>query len=310
MVYNYGDSGLVGFTLNNTEYFYIRNAQSDIIGILDSNGTQVVGYTYDTWGKLVAITGTLKDTVGVKNPYRYRGYRYDNETGYYYLQSRYYNPEMGRFINADAIAGSIGELLSHNIFAYCLNSSTTGKDPSGFRPVYTMGEETSAMREASYKAVTKMAAALYKTTFESFSFVGSGAESTASGALDSAGGWIGKRIITTGARIWQPSTWAAGTYVETLSWGVKAGRSVMRSVATVGFCLADVKKSLAKGEEIGALIDISSGIAGAVVGGKIAGVAIFGALAAPELAVFTATVLAGVLIDFGASKAKDYIYRR
>jgi RHS repeat-associated protein len=98
LVYNYGDSGLVGFTLNGTEYFYIRNSQTDIIGILDSNGTQVVGYTYDTWGKLISITGTLKDTVGEKNPYRYRGYRYDTETGYYYLHSRYYNPEWGSLL--------------------------------------------------------------------------------------------------------------------------------------------------------------------------------------------------------------------
>ena len=93
LVYNYGDNGLVGFTFNNTEYFYIRNAQSDIIGILNSAGNVVVEYTYDSWGQVISIEGELKDTVGVINPYRYRGYRYDNETGFYYLQSRYYNPE-------------------------------------------------------------------------------------------------------------------------------------------------------------------------------------------------------------------------
>ncbi|EQB88355.1 YD repeat-containing protein [Clostridium punense] len=63
--------------LNDTEYFYVRNAQGDIIGLIDKAGTQVVFYTYDSWGKLISIEGTLKDTVGVKNPYRYRGYRYD-----------------------------------------------------------------------------------------------------------------------------------------------------------------------------------------------------------------------------------------
>ena len=93
LVYNYGDNGLVGFTFNNTEYFYSRNAQSDIIGILDSAGNVVVEYTYDSWGQVISIEGELKDTLGVINPYRYRGYRYDNETGLYYLQSRYYNPE-------------------------------------------------------------------------------------------------------------------------------------------------------------------------------------------------------------------------
>jgi len=80
---------------------------------------------------LVSINGTLKDTVGVKNPYRYRGYRYDNETGLYYLQSRYYNPEWGRFINADVLFGQYGELLSHNLYAYCRNNPVMLIDPSG-----------------------------------------------------------------------------------------------------------------------------------------------------------------------------------
>uniref|UniRef100_UPI0025C57E2B RHS repeat-associated core domain-containing protein n=1 Tax=Clostridium sp. UBA4548 TaxID=1946361 RepID=UPI0025C57E2B len=101
------------------------------------------------WGKLISIEGTLKDTVGVKNPYRYRGYRYDTETGLYYLQSRYYNPEWGRFINADALGGSVGELLGHNIFAYTKNNPINMSDKNGFRPIYTVGEETDEMREAS-----------------------------------------------------------------------------------------------------------------------------------------------------------------
>ncbi len=134
-------------------YFYVRNAQGDIIGLIDKAGTQVASYTYDSWGKLISIEGTLKDTVGVKNPYRYRGYRYDTETGLYYLQSRYYNPEWGRFINADALIGQTGELLGHNMFAYTKNNPVNMSDKNGFRPVYTMGEETDEMREASYAAM-------------------------------------------------------------------------------------------------------------------------------------------------------------
>jgi YD repeat-containing protein len=61
--------------LNGVEYYYIRNVQGDIIGLHDKTGTQVVGYIYDTWGKLISITGTLASSVGVKNPYRYKGYR-------------------------------------------------------------------------------------------------------------------------------------------------------------------------------------------------------------------------------------------
>ena len=123
------------------EYYYIRNAQSDIIGLIDKTGIQVVTYTYDSWGKLISTTGTLASTVSVKNPYRYRGYRYDTETGLYYLQSRYYNAEWGRFINADGIVGQTGELLGHNMFAYCKNNVVNGRDPSGFRVVFESEEE-------------------------------------------------------------------------------------------------------------------------------------------------------------------------
>jgi len=114
------------------EYCYVRNLHGDIIGLVDTNGTQVVSYTYDSWGKLISIDGSLKDTLGVKNPYRYRGYRYDNETGLYYLQSRYYNPETCRMLNADGIAGTTGELLSGNMYSYCASNPINRQDPSGF----------------------------------------------------------------------------------------------------------------------------------------------------------------------------------
>ncbi|MCA1032993.1 RHS repeat-associated core domain-containing protein, partial [Bacillus timonensis] len=89
-----------------------------------------------TWGQLISITGTLKDTVGVQNPYRYRGYRYDSETGLYYLNARYYNPEWGRFLNADRYGGSTGVLLSHNVYAYTENNPVMLIDPSGYSPLY------------------------------------------------------------------------------------------------------------------------------------------------------------------------------
>ena len=117
--------------LNGEEYFYIRNIQGDIIGLIDETGSEVVSYTYDTWGKVLSITGSLASTVGEKNPYLYRGYRYDSETGLYYLQSRYYNPEWGRFLNADNFGGDTGSLLSHNVFAYCMNNPVNLSDPSG-----------------------------------------------------------------------------------------------------------------------------------------------------------------------------------
>lgn len=130
--YTYDSEGnLVSMNLNDVEYYYIRNSQGDIIGLLDRNGAQVVSYTYETYGKNVNITGTLGSTVGVKNPYRYRGYRLDSETGLYYLNSRYYNPNWGRYISADTYGGQAGKLLSHNVFAYCANNPVMNSDPSG-----------------------------------------------------------------------------------------------------------------------------------------------------------------------------------
>ncbi|HSQ88799.1 RHS repeat-associated core domain-containing protein, partial [Romboutsia sp.] len=122
------DDKLVSIELNGVEYYYVRNAQGDITGLIDGSENEVVSYNYDTWGRLLSIDGSLKDSLGVKNPYRYRGYRYDTETGLYYLQSRYYNPEWGRFINADSLVGETGELLSHNMFAYCANDPVNNED--------------------------------------------------------------------------------------------------------------------------------------------------------------------------------------
>ena len=72
----------------------------DIVGILDSTGSLVVEYRYDAWGRPVGTTGTLASTLGKSNPFRYRGYVYDEETGLYYLRMRYYKPECGRFLSA------------------------------------------------------------------------------------------------------------------------------------------------------------------------------------------------------------------
>lgn len=121
-----------GFTYNGTSYFYLLNIQGDIIGIYNSNGDVVVEYTYDSWGKLISITGSLADTIGVKNPLRYRGYYYDTETSLYYLQSRYYDPETCRFINADAyfVAGN-DYIQGTNMFAYCYNNPVMYVDTNG-----------------------------------------------------------------------------------------------------------------------------------------------------------------------------------
>lgn len=103
--------------------------------VYDSNGTQVVAYTYDAWGNPLTTTGTMAGTLGKLNPFRYRGYVYDTETGLYYLGSRYYNPETGRFINADnSISNSFESVHGYNLFAYCFNNPINMNDSSGSWP--------------------------------------------------------------------------------------------------------------------------------------------------------------------------------
>ena len=116
---------------NGMAYAYVKNLQGDIVAILDENGNAVVSYGYDAWGAPLWCTGELAETLGKVQPFRYRGYVFDEETGLYYLRSRYYNPQWGRFDNADALIGA-GKLLSHNLFAYCSNCSVCYTDASGF----------------------------------------------------------------------------------------------------------------------------------------------------------------------------------
>ena len=113
---------------NGKVYYYVLNAQGDVVRIVDGSRNVVASYSYDPWGKLLSSSGTLANV----NPLRYRGYYYDSETGFYYLQSRYYDPAIGRFINADSYASTDATgLLSTNMFAYCENDPVNRSDPSG-----------------------------------------------------------------------------------------------------------------------------------------------------------------------------------
>ena len=117
---------------NGTIYTYVHNLQGDIVGILDSAGNLVVEYKYDAWGKPLSTTGSLADTLGARNPFRYRGYVYDEESGLYYLCSRYYNCTKGRFVNSDIYCGAVGALYSHSSYTYCNNAPIVRHDSSGY----------------------------------------------------------------------------------------------------------------------------------------------------------------------------------
>ena len=105
------------------------------MGLRDAAGTEVVRYTYDAWGKLLSTAGSLASTLGYMNPFRYRGYVYDEETGLYYLRSRYYNPTWERFVNVDLMVAAKKTPLSHNCFTYCSNNSLNKIDSFGTFPL-------------------------------------------------------------------------------------------------------------------------------------------------------------------------------
>ena len=130
--FSYDASGLpMSVVYNGTAYYYTVNLQGDVMAIVDATGTAVVSYTYDAWGNILSVTGSMADTLGESNPLRYRGYYYDGETELYYLQSRYYDPELGRFINEDSLISSDQSVLGNNLFAYCLNNPVSRNDNRG-----------------------------------------------------------------------------------------------------------------------------------------------------------------------------------
>ena len=133
--YLYDGSGqLMAIRYKGADYYYIRDGLMCITGLVDANGGAVVNYRYDSWGKLISITGSMADTLGKDNPYRYKGYYYDDETGMYYLKSRYYQPEICRFISADdedVLIDTHANLSNKNLYLYCDNNPIIKVDEEG-----------------------------------------------------------------------------------------------------------------------------------------------------------------------------------
>ncbi len=160
--------GLVGFKYNDETYYYIKNNQNDIIAILDNLHNYVAKYTYDAWGNIISITDSdgndisNDDThIGNINPFRYRSYYYDRETNLYYLNSRYYNPVWGRFLNCDNYINSNKDIISHNLYVYCSNNPIINSDVTGFgiiKSIINIGKNISNSLKNVEKEVQKIAA--------------------------------------------------------------------------------------------------------------------------------------------------------
>ena len=134
-----GDTTIMDFTYdqngqpyamiyNGTKLYYVLNQQGDVVRLVNSSGKSYGVYRYDAWGNILYVSDNQYTN---SNPLRYRGYVYDTETQLYYCQSRYYDPALGRFLNADSFTSTGQGILGNNMFAYCNNNPVTGYDPTG-----------------------------------------------------------------------------------------------------------------------------------------------------------------------------------
>ena len=143
ITYYYGVNGIVGLNYNGVDYYYRKNLQGDVVEIYTASGTLAASYIYDAWGNHLVLSAygagnTSSTFIGNVNPIRYRGYYFDRETGLYYLQTRYYDPEVGRFISPDSLDYLDPETLGGiNLYSYCNNNPVMYADPSGHLPKWT-----------------------------------------------------------------------------------------------------------------------------------------------------------------------------
>ena len=137
--YTYDDKGaIMGMVYGGESYLFSKNLQGDVIGIYNDNGVLVAKYEYNAFGEITAITNARGTDVSNNashianiNPFRYRSYYYDTDTGFYYLQSRYYDPEVGRFISQDVLVDS-RSFVGLNLFTYCWNNPVNMFDEKGY----------------------------------------------------------------------------------------------------------------------------------------------------------------------------------
>lgn len=233
---------------SNKFYYYIYNVQGDVIALADaSTGKLAVTYTYDAWGKLIELKDTTANSVGSQNPFRYKGYYYDTETSLYYLQTRYYDPEVGRFINADRFATTDKATpLGTNTFSYCENNPVMRCDSTGEWAHILIGAAVGIGIQFMEDIAVSIAT---QTPFdENISSLGTYASAVFSGGFAAAtGGGIAVGVVDAVLSTYIQTTIDAATYYA----GLPSNTSVEESAegAGVGAIATMVTSPLRKNEE-------------------------------------------------------------
>ena len=217
LLYAYDASGLASITYNGTLYFVQKNFQGDIVALVDQNGNVVAKYVYDAWGngKVCSASGTENTSssfIGNINPFRYRGYYYDVETGLYYLQTRYYEPRAGRFLNADSVDYIAPDLIGGlNLYAYCNNNPVMYSDPEGTFVWALIGAVAGAVAGVLGRMIGDRLSGEDSTWQE---YVGSAISGAVSGALATTGvGLVAAAVV--GSVAGDTTTWALNTATGT-----------------------------------------------------------------------------------------------
>ena len=225
-------------------YYYVLNLQGDVVKLIDQDGAEVAAYAYDAWGNLLSATGGMAYT----NPLRYRGYYYDAETRFYYLQSRYYDPVYHRFINADVYSSTdSSDAVSCNMFAYCGNNPTSRSDETGDFWNFIVG----AVVGAVVNAVTTAIESYEETGHVDWGNVAiSAATGAVGGAVAASGlGALAQAGITAGANFVGSMATELHSQVKqggwkSVSWGKTIGKSAISAGAS--FCTSLAGSALGK----------------------------------------------------------------
>ena len=234
LIYAYDESGIATITYNGTLYYVQKNFQGDIVALVDQSGNVVAKYVYDAWGvcNVYDASGTLNTSdsfIGNINPFRYRGYYYDVETGLYYLQTRYYDPQAGRFLSPDSVDYIAPDIIGGlNLYAYCNNNPVMYSDPEGTFVWALIMAGIGAAASVIGRAIGDLVSREPSTWQE---YVGSAISGAVSGALAATGVGLAAAAVV-GSVAGDTTTWAlnVATGTETRSLG-EVGRDMLENAA-------------------------------------------------------------------------------